>query len=338
MTELTSQTVTAYFTTYFFDYLIDIGSYVINANQRIFWLYLISAFVLGYIAYRQLATVTPPNYFRYLFNPKIWCHPSAKHDYAIFLINKIFKLAGVTVSLVLMAPIAIGLSGVIEQWLGTSPLLNTPLWLVGVTFTTILFVFDDFTRFLAHYLLHKVPFLWEFHKVHHSAKVLTPMTIYRSHPVESLFFATRMASTQGVAVGVSYYLFGATLEMQTILGANIFVFLFNIMGSNLRHSHVWLSWGDNIEQVLISPAQHQIHHSNQPIHFDANFGSALAIWDRLFGCHIRASSVVNPDKIAFGISKNNDEHTSLLEIYAMPLVLSCRVIISSSKRILRRNK
>jgi len=190
-------------------------------------------------------------------------------------------------------------------------------------------VLDDLSRFLLHYLLHKIPFLWEFHKVHHSAKVLTPMTIYRSHPVESLLYATRMAGTQGIAVGISYYLFGATLEMQAILGANAFVFVFNLMGSNLRHSHVWLSWGNALELIFISPAQHQIHHSTQRKHFDANFGSALAIWDKLFGCHIFASSVTEPSTINFGISKHNTEHTSLAEIYFMPFVLSAKVLFGS---------
>jgi len=324
MLELISHHTIAYFT--------DIASYLINANQRVFWLYLLSAFILGYIAYRQHLSRTAnakSSYFQYLFSPRIWLHQSAKHDYAIFLINKVFKLAGITVSLVVMAPIAISFSSTIEQWFGASGLSNTPIWLVGIAFTAILFVLDDLSRFLLHYLLHKIPFLWEFHKVHHSAKVLTPMTIYRSHPVESLLYATRMAGTQGIAVGISYYFFGATLEMQAILGANAFVFVFNLMGSNLRHSHVWLSWGNALEWIFISPAQHQIHHSTQRKHFDANFGSALAIWDKLFGCHIFASSVAEPSTINFGISKHNTEHTSLAEIYFMPFVLSAKVLFGS---------
>ena len=109
-------------------------------------------------------------------------------------------------------------------------------------------------------LLFLVPFLWEFHKVHHSALVLTPMTVYRSHPVESFFYATRMAIAQGCAVGLCYFLFGPTLSMADILGANVFIFAFNVMGSNLRHSHVKWSWGKHIEKWFISPLQHQIHH------------------------------------------------------------------------------
>ena len=214
-----------------------------------------------------------------------------------------------------MAPIAIGVSSGFESLLGLNKPLEWSSASIIVIFTLLLFVTDDFTRFLLHYLLHKVPMLWEFHKVHHSALVLTPFTIYRSHPVESLLYAFRMALTQGFVVGLCYYLFGPTLKMYDILGANAFVFLLNLFGANLRHSHIWLSWGDKIEGWFISPAQHQIHHSDNPKHFDRNFGSALAVWDRLFACLIKASAV---GKISYGISVNHQGHHSLVQLYVEP--------------------
>jgi len=117
--------------------------------------------------------------------------------------------------------------------------------------------------------------------------------------------------------------------MYDILGANAFVFLFNFFGSNLRHSHIWLSWGDRVESYLISPAQHQIHHSDNPKHFDANFGAALALWDRLFSCHIKASQV---DKITYGISVNHQGHNSLMQIYFEPFKKAAQTIISMRRR------
>ena len=112
--------------------------------------------------------------------------------------------------------------------------------------------------------------------------------------------------------------------MYDILGANAFVFIFNFLGSNLRHSHIWLSWGDRLENYVISPAQHQIHHSDNPKHFDSNFGSALAIWDRLFNCHIKASQV---GKIVYGISVNHQGHNSLLQIYFEPFKKSLQCLL-----------
>jgi sterol desaturase/sphingolipid hydroxylase (fatty acid hydroxylase superfamily) len=151
------------------------------------------------------------------------------------------------------------------------------------------------------------------------------MTIYRSHPVESYLYACRMALTQGVVVGLGYYFFGTTLEMIDILGANALVFLFNIMGANLRHSHIWLSWGNSIERWFISPAQHQIHHSNNPKHFDTNLGSALAIWDRWFRCLVLASSA---NKIEFGMGKHAPKHHSVLAIYLTPFNEAWHILVA----------
>jgi sterol desaturase/sphingolipid hydroxylase (fatty acid hydroxylase superfamily) len=89
------------------------------------------------------------------------------------------------------------------------------------------------------------------------------------------------------------------------------------MGSNLRHSHIWLSWGDKIEGVFLSPAQHQIHHSDNVKHFDKNFGTALSVWDRLFNCFIPASKA---GALSFGIGKEGESHKSILNIYIQPFV------------------
>lgn len=292
----------------------SIARYVVDPNQRIYWLYLLSALVMsvGVLYIKKIS-------LKQLFSPAIWWHKSARHDYAIFVINRLLKGFGFIPILIVMTPIAIGFSSWLEQIFGTQTSSQLPSWAIVSVFTLVLFVIDDFTRFILHYLLHKVPTLWEFHKVHHSAKVLTPMTIYRSHPVESLLYGARMALSQGIAVGISYYLFGPTLSMFDVLGANIFVFVFNVMGSNMRHSHVWLSWGSHLEKWVISPAQHQIHHSDKRIHIDCNFGSALAIWDRLFRCLIYAKSVNNPNTLNFGLGKSYNEHHSLFAIYWHPI-------------------
>ena len=69
----------------------------------------------------------------------------------------------------------------------------------------------------------------------------------------------------------------------SILKIHAAIFIFNLLGANLRHSHIPIRFGKYFERVFISPAQHQIHHSNDSIHFDKNFGSIFAFWDGLFG-------------------------------------------------------
>ncbi len=303
----------------------ELTRYLFDANKRIYFLYLFSAIVLAIPVFLHQSTSRSILAFvQFILPKKIYTHQSAKQDYALLIINKLIKSALFPLVVISMAPVAISVASGIEFVFGyNQPLILSSAAIIAI-FTVLLFVFDDFTRFILHYVLHKVPALWEFHKVHHSALVLTPFTIYRSHPVESLLYAFRMAITQGAVVGICYYFFGPTLKMYDILGANAFVFLFNFFGSNLRHSHIWLSWGDTIENYVISPAQHQIHHSNNPKHFDSNFGSALAIWDKLFSSHIKASQV---GKIAYGISANHAGHSSLLQIYVEPFKKSLQCLL-----------
>ena len=137
-----------------------------------------------------------------------------------------------------MVPIAMGLSDGFEHLFGPALHLDAPPWLVISLFTLMLFLVDD-QRVLLHLLLIKFLFCGISQGAPLSESAKTPFTIYRSHPVESYLYACRMALTQGIVVGCGYYVFGDTLSMYDILGANAFVFLFNIFGANLRHSYIY---------------------------------------------------------------------------------------------------
>lgn len=310
--------------------LSELPRYFSDANKCIFYLYLLSAVALAlpvyFAATKQRTTL---GFFKFLFPKSVWLAKSAKQDYALWVVNKLIKALMFGPIVLTMAPIAIALSDALEWLFGRTEPLALAKWQVITIFTFLLFIIDDLTRFLLHYALHKIPFLWEFHKVHHSAKVLTPFTIYRSHPVESYLYACRMAIVQGTAVGIGYYLFADAISMFDVLGANVFVFLFNVFGANLRHSHIWLSWGDKLEGVFISPAQHQIHHSDNPKHFDTNLGSALAIWDRMTGTLIKASEV---GKISIGVGQYDCGHDSLFAIYSKPFLESAKSLKLSAKK------
>jgi sterol desaturase/sphingolipid hydroxylase (fatty acid hydroxylase superfamily) len=82
---------------------------------------------------------------------------------------------------------------------------------------------------------------------------------------------------------VFFYLFRDTFGSVEVLGINALGFAFNALGANLRHSHVYLSYGPGLERWLISPAQHHLHHARAARYHNKNFGSCLAIWDRLAG-------------------------------------------------------
>ena len=289
-----------------------LNSHFFNANKRLFWGYLLTTFVLvWWVWFRQ---VNNQSLLQFIFPKKVWLHPSAKIDYSVWVLNNLVKILVILPLLFSAAPIAIWVSQTLEALFGDVPNISQDKTIILVSFTLLVFLLDDFTRFFLHWIMHKVPLLWSLHKVHHSAEVLTPFTVYRLHPLESALYACRLVLSQGIAIGVGFYLFGHKLALYDILGANVFVFLFNLFGSNLRHSHVWLSWGDKIENWFISPAQHQIHHSNSPAHYDKNLGAALAIWDRLFGTFLPASRIKEP--LEFGVGEQ--PHGKLTALYLRP--------------------
>ena len=306
--------------------LYELSQYLFDAGQRIFALYLIGALVLALVVYLlRKESSSFRGFIKFLFPRKIWWAPSARQDYVLLVVNRIIRGVLLAPVILTMVPIALALTEVLEWAFGPIVPISETTWIVMSSFTVLLFVLDDLSRFILHFLLHKVPFLWEIHKVHHSAKVLTPLTIYRSHPIENYLFACRLAVAQGVAVGIGFYLFGTQLSVIELAGANIFVFVFNVMGSNLRHSHIWLSWGKRWEHWFISPAQHQIHHSDNPKHFDRNLGSALAIWDRMAGTLVLAHGC---GRIRFGVGKNFTEHDTLSGLYWNPLKASGKKLYS----------
>ena len=184
--------------------LLELFGYFDDANKRIFWLYIVSALLLAAPVYwfshkdRSLG-----KFFAYVFPKKVYTAKSARHDYMLLVCNKLIKAALFPLIIFTMAPIAMSVSSAIEFVFGQREFIQLSPAAIMAIFTLILFLFDDFTRFYLHYLLHRIPVLWEFHKVHHSATVLTPFTIYRSHPVESYLYACRMAITQGAAMVAS---------------------------------------------------------------------------------------------------------------------------------------
>ena len=148
----------------------------------------------------------------------------------------------------------------------------------------MLFAFYDLARYVSHFLHHKIKFLWAFHEIHHSPEQLNVLTTYRFHPVEKLIEGVIIVFLVGGAAGIMMAN-GATeaLFYYSLVSSSFYALFFNMMGGALRHSHIWVSWGKALSHVLISPAQHQIHHSKEDRHLDMNYGVCLAIWDWIFG-------------------------------------------------------
>ncbi len=280
-------------------------SYVTSPSKRAYFLYLLSSLLLAYYVYKRSGVKIP--FFAFLFKKKIWLGKSAMIDYGFVLFNSVFKV-------ILIAPLlvySLNLTEAINTFCINSFGTFTGNWSVAsitINYTITIIVVTDLASYTTHFLMHKIPFLWKFHKVHHSATTLNPFTQYRIHPVELLINNFRSIIIKGIITGVFLYLGNGSVSLLTFLGINILNFAFMFFGANLRHSHIKLRYFNFLEYVLISPYQHQIHHSDNEAHFNTNMGSRLAIWDYVFGTLVRSKDV---NKLSFGLgARENRTHAT----------------------------
>lgn len=251
-----------------------------DVNRRVYWLYLLSGLIIIVAFYwknkaklRQIVKAT--------FSKKYWINSSCFTDYKWITINQILNLVVFVPILVSSLTVSITMNRLLINIFGNGNFLHWQYHNVMILFSVVLFVCDDFSRFWLHRLYHQVPLLWRFHSIHHSATVLTPLTLYRIHSIEFLLNNCRGILVVGVVSGVFMYCFKGSIGVYEVLGVNVLNLMFNLAAANLRHSHVWIGFG-RFEHIFISPAQHQIHHSRDAKHFNKNYGSCFAFWDKLF--------------------------------------------------------
>jgi sterol desaturase/sphingolipid hydroxylase (fatty acid hydroxylase superfamily) len=295
---------------------IEVIGLIASPSHRTYWPFMLAA-IPFYLLARQRdrrSGLRLPDHLRF-GSAQTWFGRSAINDYWLFMINAVClpPLATLIIDSLpefgRLARDLIGHSLRIETSSSAGGALSVLLALV-------LFIADDFARYILHWAEHRVPLLWRFHKIHHSATELNLVTAERHHPVGVLWFRFGQLPIVGVVNWLFVTLFGDQISTAQLLGANSFWILANLLGSPLRHSPVWVSFGPRIERWLISPAQHQIHHSDLPAHFDRNFGSTLAIWDRLFGTLYLTTQQREP--IRYGIGPETREYSTLWEMFVRP--------------------
>ncbi len=253
----------------------------------------------------------------FLFPRAIWLHRSALLDYRLMFARAVLHAALLGPFVVTATGVAVFVGGRLRATFGPGLAWDVGRGTVFAIFSVLAFLGDDFARYVVHMLAHRVPALWELHKVHHSAEVMTPFTVYRAHPIESLLMRSGAAIGVGVIAGFMSYGFRGPISGWQILGVDAIGLAWNAAGSNLRHSHVWLSYGRILEHVFISPAQHQIHHSDQPRHFHRNFGSTLAIWDWI-GRSLYVTR--GRERLRFGLPPEEQNHgPTVLSAWFAPL-------------------
>ena len=186
---------------------------------------------------------------------------------------------------------------------GLFNLLSLPNFL-RVILTVVIF---DFIIYLQHLLTHKIPFLWKFHRVHHSDIFLDTSTALRFHPIEIvLSFGLKILM-------ISLFGFSASgvIAFEVILN---FSAMFN-------HSNFQLP--SKIERplrlIIVTPDFHRVHHNPKRPLINNNFGFFLSIWDHIF----KTTNKAHENNQEFGLDdfKTSEAH-NLKKLLVSPFTTS----------------
>jgi sterol desaturase/sphingolipid hydroxylase (fatty acid hydroxylase superfamily) len=169
------------------------------------------------------------------------------------------------------------------HWIGP-----IPLWLY---FIIGLMLLDFIGAYLAHWIQHKVSWMWGFHYVHHSDLEVDTTTANRHHPGESVI--------RFIFTALGLVLLGAPLWM-------VFAYQsLSVLFSQFNHANLSLPhWMDEaISLVFVSPNMHKIHHHYKQPFTDSNYGNIFSIWDRLLGTF----SKIPISSVKYGIDTQLDD-------------------------------
>ena len=287
-------------------------------KSKVFWVYLLTSFVpcVGYLWVRGRRSSVAA-WWRWCFPKRIFLHPSARADYVYYLMNSIVMGAFLGILTISNKEFyELTQSTLARYHFAALPPIPKPHLIQSAVVTVLCALAMDFGLFLAHYLQHKVPLLWEFHKVHHSAAVLTPITVYRMHPVDDIVAGICAGVLGGLTPALlEHFVFPGVHEVR-VMGLNPIFMASYVFLYHLRHSHFWLPYPRWLSHFVISPAQHQVHHSKDPRHFDKNMGFIFAMWDHLFGTlYVPAER----ERLEFGLSEDEErEYSSVRRLYLLP--------------------
>lgn len=299
-----------------------------QSSFNLFFLALTLAFCAGIYAANARRPLRLRTLRRFLLPRRVFLHASAKLDYKYYIVSAVLR-AGMLGSMIVSSTlVATGVVGTLIGLFGTFTPIAAPLAVMIPLATVMQVVLFDLGYWIAHRLMHEIPLLWEFHKTHHAAEVLTPATAARAHPVEDLLQTNTVAAALGFGYGVLYYLFGEKAQPLTLLETNVVFFVFFLTIFHLRHSHIWLPIRGRLAYVIQSPAHHQIHHSTAEKHMGKNLGFCLSLWDWAFGTlYIPAKH----EKIEFGLGAESAEFGSVKSLLLVPFVKAARLIAPRAK-------
>lgn len=257
-----------------------VGEYLLRPDFVFSPLYLPSTLAIVFCIWLLRGRET--GFLRFLAPRELYLHPSTLLDAKLALFNTLLTASG-AISALFVAPYVTWWVIQSLSTLGGELSVEPTGWARGAAAAAILFLTQDFCRYWNHYIHHTNRVLWPFHAVHHSAEVMTPVTFMRAHPVYYAIQVLLMSLLLGTAQALLLFALVGQIDFWVVYAGTLAFNAYVFLGAHLRHSHIWVSYGPVLEHLLISPSQHQVHHSSDPRHFDKNFGEVFAIWDWMFG-------------------------------------------------------
>ena len=217
--------------------------------------------------------VLPPDSFR---------HPSGRADIIFFISRALTNLVVVVPGAAFVFGVGAMVNRLLQHVMPLPPSTTAATTGLLILFSLTMMLIYDFSYFLFHFALHRVPLLWEIHKVHHSAEVMVGLTKYRVHPLETFIQHLWDAVFVGTVYGVWLFFAYDPVEL-AVFGIDIYRFRNILLLDVIRHTDYPIGFGPVVGKIFISPHYHQLHHSAAREHWDKNLGLGLAVWDWLFG-------------------------------------------------------
>ncbi len=163
----------------------------------------------------------------------------------------------------------------------------------------------DLINYWAHRLNHTWALLWRLHRVHHSDTTMDSSTTYRFHPLDAFL--------DNLAAIVAAFMFGLD---GTVLVFWLIVYMPLLV---LHHTDVIIpKWFDKIfGRVIVSPNLHKIHHHQQQVFTDSNYGLIFIFWDKLFNTY----KELPVEEIKYGLEEfDNPERQTFWYLLKSPFI------------------
>jgi sterol desaturase/sphingolipid hydroxylase (fatty acid hydroxylase superfamily) len=306
----------------FFHQMVNLPAFVVT------WATFFGAGIVTFLfqLYRNRQNISFMAFMRHCFPFDPWSTKTVHMDIKIYVIRKFTDFLFLIPSVACIAAVSEFVSNRLK-WMVPDYIVTRPTYPIIVGCSVIIFLVVEFSDYLVHYLEHRIPSLWELHKIHHSALLLNPLTTNRGHSLPLVYESIISATLSAIPAGLFAFLFGLNLTEILFLRATASKICTIGTLDPLKHSHfpATLGW---LDRIFISPHMHQVHHSSLTPHLDKNFGTNLSIFDWMFGTGYRPSK---DETIVYGLAGYDElamrEYTTLTGVYLRPLLKIWRMIL-----------